>query len=139
MRMVLDEFAMKNLRRAVEITRKGLMEGMKLARPGLTTLQVMETVDYVYRLNGAGLGFHTGVALASQLNEVLRWESTREEEAARKGDARIDQGVLPATSYRITALKSGYNASQATITTGASPTNVWALAATSTRKKLLWV
>ncbi len=94
MRMVLDDFAMKNLRRAIEITGKGLMEGMKLARPGLTTLQVMETVDYVYRLHGAGLGFHTGVALASHLNEALRWESTREEEAARKGDARIGQGGL---------------------------------------------
>lgn len=94
MRMVLDDFAMKNLRRAIEITGKGLMEGMKVARPGLTTRQVMETVDYVYRLHGAGLGFHTGVAVASHLNEALRWESAREEEAARKGDARIGEGVL---------------------------------------------
>jgi len=94
MRMVLDDFALKNLRRAIEITGKGLMEGMKVSRPGLTTLQVMETVDYVYRLHGAGLGFHTGVAVASHLNEVLRWASTREEEAARKGDARIGQGSL---------------------------------------------
>jgi Xaa-Pro aminopeptidase len=94
MRMVLDDFAMKNLRRAIEITGQGLMEGMKVARPGLTTRQVMETVDYVYRLHGADLGFPTGVALASNLNEELRWESTREEEAARKGDARIGEGVL---------------------------------------------
>ncbi len=94
MRMVLDDFAMKNLRRSIEITGKGLMEGMKVARPGLTTLQVMETVDYVYRLHGAQLGFHTGVAVASHLNETLRWESTREEEAARKGDARIGEGIL---------------------------------------------
>jgi Xaa-Pro aminopeptidase len=92
--MVLDDFAMKNLRRAIEITGKGLMEGMKVARPGLTTRQVMETVDYVYRLHGAQLGFHTGVALASHLNEALRWESTQEEEAARKGDARIAEGTL---------------------------------------------
>lgn len=94
MRMVLDDFAMKNLMRAIEITGEGLMEGMKVARPGLTTRQVMETVDYVYRLHGADLGFPTGVALASDLNEELRWESTREEEAARKGDARIGEGVL---------------------------------------------
>ena len=94
MRMVLDDFAMKNLLRSIEITGKGLMEGMKVARPGLTTLQVMETVDYVYRLHGAQLGFHTGVAVASHLNETLRWSSTREEEAARKGDARIGEGVL---------------------------------------------
>jgi Xaa-Pro aminopeptidase len=94
MRMVLDDFAMKNLNRAIEITGKGLTEGMKVARPGLTTRQVMETVDYVYRLHGAGLGFDTGVAVASHLNEVLRWESAREEEAARKGDGRITEGVL---------------------------------------------
>jgi Xaa-Pro aminopeptidase len=94
MRMVLDDFAMKNLRRAIEITGRGLTEGMKVSRPGLTTLEVMQTVDYVYRLHGAGLGFHTGVALASHLDAPLRWESTREEEAARKGDARIGPGML---------------------------------------------
>jgi len=94
MRMVLDDFALKNLRRAVEITGKGLAEGMKVARPDLTTLEVMQTVDYVYRLHGADLGFHTGVALASNLDAPLRWESTREEEAARKGDARIRPGML---------------------------------------------
>jgi Xaa-Pro aminopeptidase len=80
--------------RAIEITGEGLMEGMKATRPGLSTKEVMETVDYVYRLHGAQLGFLTGVALASDLNEVLRWETTAEEEAARKGDARIGAGVL---------------------------------------------
>ena len=94
MRMVLDDFAMKNLRRAIEITGRGLMEGMKVVRPGLTTLQVMHTVDYVYRLNGATLGFLTGVSPASNLNEALKWETTAEEEAARKGDARIRPGSL---------------------------------------------
>ncbi len=94
MRMVLDDFALKNLRRAVEITRKGLTEGMKAARPGLTTKEVMETVDYVYRLHGAGLGFHTGVGVASHLDEVIRYATTQEEEAARKGDARITEGIL---------------------------------------------
>ncbi|MEM9313124.1 MAG: hypothetical protein AAGA95_00730 [Pseudomonadota bacterium] len=53
LRMVLDDFAMKNLRRAVAITGRGLMEGMKVARPGMTTLQVMHSVDYIYRLHGA--------------------------------------------------------------------------------------
>lgn len=94
MRMVMDDFAMKNLRRAIEITGQGLQEGMKVARPGLTTLQVMQTVDYVYRLHGATLGFLTGVSPASNLDEALKWETTAEEEAARKGDARILPGSL---------------------------------------------
>ncbi len=94
MRMILDDFALRNLRHAIEITGAGLMEGMRVARPGLTTRQVMETVDFVYRLNGAELGFDTGVAPASHLDEELRWETTAEEEAARKGDARIGQGTL---------------------------------------------
>jgi Xaa-Pro aminopeptidase len=94
MRMVLDDFAMKNVLAAIEITGAGLMEGMKVARPGLTTRQVMETVDYVYRLHGADLGFPTGVSPASDLDEELKWETTAEEEAARKGDARIGEGTL---------------------------------------------
>ena len=94
MRMIIDEFGMKNLKRAIEITGQGLMEGMKVAEPGLTTLQVMYTVDYVYRLNGAHLGFPTGVSPASKVNEEIKWETTAEEEAARKGDARIMPGSL---------------------------------------------
>jgi len=94
MRMILDDFAMKNLRRAIEITGKGLMEGMKAVRPGLTTKEIMETVDYVYRLHGAELGFHTGVGVASHLDEVIRYATAREEAAARKGDAHITEGVL---------------------------------------------
>ena len=94
MRMIIDDFGMKNLKRAIEITGQGLMEGMKTAEPGLTTLQVMFTVDYVYRLNGADLGFPTGVSPASNMNEEIKWETTAEEEAARKGDARILPGSL---------------------------------------------
>lgn len=94
LRMIIDEFGMQNLRRAIEITGLGLMEGMKVARPGLTTRQVMHTVDYVYKLHGATLGFITGVSTASNLNEALKWETTAEEEAARKGDGRILPGSL---------------------------------------------
>lgn len=94
MRMILDNFAIKNLRRAIAITGQGLMQGMRIAKPGLSTLQVMHSVDYVYRLHGAGLGFLTGVSPASNLNEELKWETTAEEEAARKGDARINPGSL---------------------------------------------
>ncbi len=94
MRMILDSFARKNIDQAIAITGLGLQEGMKLARPGLTTLQVMHTIDHVYRLQGATLGFITGVMVASNLNEKLKWETTAEEEAARKGDARIQAGNL---------------------------------------------
>ncbi len=94
MRVILDPFARKNMDRSIAITRAGLMEGMKFAKPGLTTLQVMETVDYVYRFHGATLGFATGVALASNMNQELKWESAAAEEAARKGDARIMPGML---------------------------------------------
>lgn len=94
MRMVPDGFARKNIEQAIAITGLGLQEGMKLARPGLTTLQVMQSIDYVYRLNGATLGFLTGVSAASNLDQKLRWETTAEEEAARKGDARILAGTL---------------------------------------------
>ena len=94
MRMILDDFALKNLRRAVEITGQGVMEGMKVARPGLTTRQVMQTVDYVYRLHGADLGFDTHVGVASDLDQAIRYASAREEAAARGGDARITDGVL---------------------------------------------
>jgi Xaa-Pro aminopeptidase len=94
MRMIIDDFGMKNLRRAIEITGHGLMQGMRVAAPGLSTLQVMYSVDYVYRLHGADLGFLTGVSPASNLNEALKWETTAEEEAARKGDARILPGSL---------------------------------------------
>lgn len=94
LRMVLDPFARANMERSIAITRMGLMEGMKFAKPGLSTLQVMQTVDYVYRFHGATLGFATGVALASNMNEELKWESAAAEEAARKGDAMIKPGML---------------------------------------------
>ncbi|HSW29441.1 MAG TPA: M24 family metallopeptidase [Longimicrobiales bacterium] len=93
-RMILDDFALKNVRRAVEITGKGIAEGMKAARPGLTTRQVMETVDYVYRLHGADLGFDTHVGVASGLDETIEYATAREEAAARGGDARITDGIL---------------------------------------------
>ena len=41
MRMIIDDFGMKNLKRAIEITGQGLMEGMKTAEPGLTSLQAV--------------------------------------------------------------------------------------------------
>jgi len=94
MRMIIDDFGRKNLDRAIAITGIGLMEAMKAAKPGMTTLQLMETADYLYRFNGASLGFNTGVSLASNMNDEIKWESAAAEEAARKGDARVVPGAL---------------------------------------------
>lgn len=47
MRVILDDFALWSLRRAIEITGTGRMEGMKAVRPGLTPGQVVQTVDDV--------------------------------------------------------------------------------------------
>ena len=61
-RMLQDSWALACLRRAVEITAEGTIEGLRGAAPGMTESQVMETVDYVYRYRGATLGFPTSVS-----------------------------------------------------------------------------
>ncbi len=58
-RMLHDAYGLACLRRAVEITREGLVEGLRAARPGMTEKQGMETIDFVYRYRGATLGFPT--------------------------------------------------------------------------------
>jgi Xaa-Pro aminopeptidase len=60
-RMLHDAYDLACIRRAVQITGDGLVEGMRMAKPGLTETQVMETMDYVYRYRGATLGFPTEV------------------------------------------------------------------------------
>jgi len=60
-RMLQDAWALACLRRAVEITAEGVLEGLRAATPGMTESEVMETVDYVYRYRGATLGFPTSV------------------------------------------------------------------------------
>lgn len=60
-RMLQDAFALASLRRAVEITGEGIVEGFRAAQPGLTELEVMEMIDFVYRYRGAYLGFPTSV------------------------------------------------------------------------------
>ena len=61
-RMLHDSWALACLRRAVEITAEGTMEGLRAAATGMTESEVMETVDYVYRYRGATLGFPTSVS-----------------------------------------------------------------------------
>jgi Xaa-Pro aminopeptidase len=60
-RMLQDSWSLANLRRAVEITRDGVVEALRAARPGMTEKQVMEVMDFVYRYHGATLGFPTSV------------------------------------------------------------------------------
>lgn len=60
-RMLQDGLALASLRRAVEITGEGIVEAFRAVRPGLTELEVMETMDFVYRYRGAYLGFPTSV------------------------------------------------------------------------------
>jgi Xaa-Pro aminopeptidase len=60
-RMLQDAWGLANLRRAVAITREGILEGLSVARPGMTESEVMEMVDFVYRYRGATLGFPTSV------------------------------------------------------------------------------
>ena len=60
-RMLQDAWALACLRRAVEITTEGVLEGLRAASVGMTESEVMESVDYVYRYRGATLGFPTSV------------------------------------------------------------------------------
>jgi len=60
-RMLQDAWGLACLRRAVEITTEGTLEGLRAARAGMTESEVMETVDFVYRYRGATLGFPTSV------------------------------------------------------------------------------
>lgn len=60
-RMLHDAYGLACLRRAVAITREGVVEGLRAVRAGLTEKQVMETIDYVYRYRGGTLGFPTAV------------------------------------------------------------------------------
>ena len=60
-RMFHDAYSLASLRRAVAITREGLVEGLRAVRPGLSETEVMEIIDFVYRYRGAYLGFPTAV------------------------------------------------------------------------------
>lgn len=92
LRMIQDAYSLAQLRRAIEITGKGLMEAMRMARPGLTTKEVMEYADFIYRLNGARLGFPTGVLAGQQRAEVHA--TAREEMEAREGSILIRPGDI---------------------------------------------
>ena len=60
-RMRHDAYGLASLRRAVQITGEGIIEGLRAVRPGLTEKHVMEIMDFVYRYRGGILGFPTAV------------------------------------------------------------------------------
>lgn len=92
MRMIQDPYSLTQLRKAIQITGMGLMEAMRMARAGLTTKELMEVADFVYRLNGATLGFDTGVSSGPQGLPI--YATAREEFEARQGSRVIKAGEL---------------------------------------------
>jgi hypothetical protein len=60
-RMLHDAYSLASIRRAVQITGEGVVEGLRAVRAGVTETQLMEVMDFVYRYRGAYLGFPTAV------------------------------------------------------------------------------
>ena len=60
-RMYHDALALASIRRAVWITGEGIKEGFRAAKAGRTESEIMEIIDFVYRFQGADLGFPTEV------------------------------------------------------------------------------
>jgi Xaa-Pro aminopeptidase len=60
-RMLHDAYSLASIRRAVQITGEGVVEGLRAVRSGITETQLMEVMDFVYRYRGAYLGFPTAV------------------------------------------------------------------------------
>lgn len=90
LRMVHDEYEMGEIRRAVAITGAGLTEAFKVARAGVTTGQVREVIDFVYRLNGAGMAFETNVEVPARSGQAA--EPSRPENGPRLRDVTIQAG-----------------------------------------------
>jgi Xaa-Pro aminopeptidase len=92
LRMVQDPWGLAQIRQAVALTRLGLEEAMRVARPGMTTREVGELIDFTYRFNGAQLGFPTGVSAGRAWSEAFA--TAREEMQARAGSAPLREGDL---------------------------------------------
>ena len=60
-RMLQDSWSIANLRRAVDITRDGIVVALGAVKPGMSESEVMQVMDFVYRYHGATLGFPTSV------------------------------------------------------------------------------
>lgn len=91
-RMIHDAYGLAQLRRAIEITGRGLIAVMRLVRPGMTTREAVETLEFTYRLNGASLGFPTGVQSGRQ--GAQSFATAREEMEEREGSRVIRDGDM---------------------------------------------
>lgn len=91
-RMIHDAFSLAAIRRAVEITGHGIKEAMRGTRPGMTTREIGEITDFVYRVNGARFGFPTGTAAGRTREEA--YATAREEMEARERGATVASGDL---------------------------------------------
>ncbi len=91
-RMIHDAFSQAAIRRAVAITGHGIQEAMRATRPGLTTREIGEVTDFVYRYNGARFGFPTGTS-AGRAREAS-YATAREEMEARERGAVVAPGDL---------------------------------------------
>ncbi len=91
-RMIHDAFSLAAIRRAVEITGHGIKEAMRATRPGMTTREIGEITDFVYRVNGARFGFPTGTAAGRTREEA--YATAREEMEARERGATVASGDL---------------------------------------------
>lgn len=91
-RMIHDAFSLASIRRAVEITGLGIKEAMRATRPGMTTREVGEITDFVYRYNGARFGFPTGTSSGRARGEA--YATAREEMEARERGATVAAGDL---------------------------------------------
>jgi len=91
-RMIHDAFSLAAIRRAVEITGQGIREAMRATRPGMTTREIGEITDFVYRYNGARFGFPTGTSSGRARQES--YATAREEMEARERGATVAAGDL---------------------------------------------
>lgn len=91
-RMIHDAFSLAAIRRAVEITGHGIKEAMRATRPGMTTREIGEITDFVYRFNGARFGFPTGTAAGRTREEA--YATAREEMEARERGTTVAAGDL---------------------------------------------
>jgi len=92
MRRVKTDYEIERIRKAVDITGKGLVAAMQAVRPGLQEFQLQSIVDHTYEMEGAQfLGFST--ILAWGPNATVLHYTKNNEVIADSGLVLIDTGA----------------------------------------------